>query len=325
MKLATFDDSNRDGQLRLVSRDLRHWAPVPEIAATLIDALERWEAVEPALSAAYDALNAGSLPGAEPFAPAQCRAPLPRASAWLDGSCFLHHGRLMERAFNAPAIEDFETVPLIYQGGSDDLLGPCEPVPFVSEADQIDLEGEFGVIVGDVPMAASEAEAAGAIRLLVQLNDWSLRRYAPYEMRRGFGWVLAKPATSFAPVAITPDELGDGWRDGRVALRLRVAVNGREIGRPTGAAMNFSFPQLIAHSAKTRRLKAGTIVGSGTVSNDDPAAGSTCLSEVRVLEILATGAPQTPFLSFGDRVVMEALSELGETPFGAVDHVVSRV
>jgi fumarylacetoacetate (FAA) hydrolase len=324
MKLVTYGDGSRDGQLCIVSRDLRLATPATGIAATLRAALEDWDGAAPALRSLAADLEAGRVAGAAPFDPARCMAPLPRAAAWLDGSSFLHHGRLMEKAFNAPPIPDFETVPVVYQGGSDDLRGPREPMPFVSEEHQIDMEGEFGVIVGDVPMGTTPDKALDHVRLLVQLNDWSLRKLAPYEMSRGFGWVQAKPSTSFAPAAITPDELGDDWRDGRIQLRLHVAINGREVGRAHGGAGAFSFAQLIAHCAATRRLSAGTIIGTGTVSNDDPQAGSSCLSEVRVLEILRDGAPKTPFLSFGDRVRMEARADDGSAPFGALDQEVVR-
>lgn len=324
MKLATYRDGSRDGQLWIVSRDLSMATPADGIAPTLRAALESWDGAVPALRSLAADLDAGRAAGATPFDPERCMAPLPRAAGWLDGSSFLHHGRLMERAFNAPPIPDFETVPVVYQGGSDDLRGPCEPMPFVAEEHQIDMEGEFGVIVSDVPMGTTPEGALDHVRLLVQLNDWSLRKLAPYEMSRGFGWVQAKPSTSFAPVAITPDELGDDWRDGRIQLRLHVAINGREVGRAHGGAAAFSFGRLISHCAATRRLSAGTIIGTGTVSNDDPQAGSSCLSEVRVLEILRDGAPKTPFLSFGDRVRMEARADDGSTPFGALDQEVVR-
>lgn len=321
MNLATYADGTRDGALHVVSRDLGRCAPAPVPSLRL--ALESWAQVEGPLRAVAAALNAGTLAGA-PFNPVRCLAPLPRASGWMDGSAFLHHGRLMERAFGTPPIEDFDTVPVVYQGGSDDLLGPTGPVPFVSEDHQIDCEGEFGVITDDVPMGVTEAEALRHIKLVVQLNDWSLRRFAPYEMRRGFGWIQAKPSTAFAPVAVTPDALGEGWRDGRVQMRLEVQVNGRRIGQAHAGAMAFSFARLIAHCAATRRLGAGTILGSGTVSNDDPTAGSSCLAEVRVLEVLRQGAPQTPFLAFGDRVRMTARAPDGSAPFGATDHTVAR-
>lgn len=323
MKLVTLQNGTPDGALHVVSRDGTRVADATDIAPNLITALEAWDTLAPALQDRFAALQSGTITGA-PFDPARAMAPLPRARGWLDASAFLHHGRLMERAFNTPPIPDFDSVPVVYQGGSDDLQGPCTPVPFPAEEDQIDLEGEFGVILGEVAMGTTTDEARSAIKLLVQLNDWSLRRLAPYEMKRGFGWIQAKPATSFAPFAITPDEIGDAWRDARIHLDLHVAVNGQSIGHPNGGAMQFGFDRLVAHCAATRRLSAGTILGSGTVSNDDDRVGSTCLSEVRVLEILRDGAPKTPFLSYGDRVTMSARDTAGATPFGTMDQVVAK-
>jgi fumarylacetoacetate (FAA) hydrolase len=325
MKLATYADGTRDGQLWVVSRDLKWAVPAGEICPTLIAALEDWERVAPPLCALSDALNAGSLAQALPFEPARCMAPLPRAPQWLDGSMFLNHGRLMDKAFGTPPIPDMETIPLVYQGASDDFRGPVGPVEFPSEDLWIDMEGEFGVIIGAVPMGASAEGAAAQVRLLVQINDWSLRKLGPREMRNGFGFLQAKPATAFAPVAITPDELGDLWSDGRVHLPLHVAINDCEVGRAEGGEMHFSFGALIAHCAATRRLSAGTVLGSGTVSNAGGGAGSSCISEIRVIEQLATGAPVTPFLSFGDRVQMTARLPDQSAPFGSCDHVVARL
>jgi fumarylacetoacetate (FAA) hydrolase len=231
----------------------------------------------------------------------------------------------MERAFNTPPIPDFETIPVMYQGASDDFLGPQDPVPLPDEALGIDFEGEFGVIVGPVPMGATPAQALGAVRLLVQLNDWSLRALGPREMKSGFGFLQAKPSTSFAPVAITPDELGDAWRDGRVHLDLEVQWNDRAFGHPNGREMNFGFGELVAHAARTRRLAAGAIVGSGTVSNVAREAGSACIAERRVIEIIDHGEARTSFMRFGDRVRMQARGPGGELPFGVIEQeVVSR-
>ena len=319
MKLASYADGTRDGRLMVVSRDLERTLSAGTVAPTLIAALQQWDGVAAGLEMLSREANGGA---GERFDPARCMAPLPRAPQWLDASAFLNHARLMDRAFNNPVNPDLETIPMIYQGASDDFRGPCEPIAFPDASLQIDMEGEFGVIVSEVPMGTPEEQALSHVRLLVQINDWSLRALAPREMRTGFGWIQAKPSSSFAPVAITPDELGAHWSDGRIGLRLHVATNGREIGRASGAEMHFPFQRLIAHCALTRRLAAGTVIGSGTVSNDDRAAGSSCLSEVRVIEKLDRGAPVTPFLSFGDRVRMEARLPDGSAPFGTLDQAV---
>jgi fumarylacetoacetate (FAA) hydrolase len=258
------------------------------------------------------------------FEPARCMAPLPRSFQWCDASAFLNHGRLMERAFNTAPIPDFETVPVMYQGASDDFLGPHEDVALPDESLGIDFEGEFGVIVDRVPMGVPPREALGRIRLLVQLNDWSLRALGPREMKSGFGFLQAKPSTSFAPVAVTPDELGPHWSDGRVQLDLEVEWNGEAFGHPNGREMNFDFGQLVAHAARTRKLGAGTIVGSGTVSNADRAAGSACIAERRVIEILEHGEARTGFMRFGDRVRMRARAPDGATPFGTIEQRIVR-
>ncbi|HEY4804836.1 MAG TPA: fumarylacetoacetate hydrolase family protein [Paraburkholderia sp.] len=324
MKFATLPDGGKDGRLLLVSRDLRHAVEAEPIARTLLDALERWDDVAPALQALYDDLNGGDIAEARPFYPAACAAPLPRSPQWCDGSAFLNHGRLMEQAFNTPPIPEFDTVPVMYQGASDDFLGASCDVPLPDEADGIDFEGEFGAVVDCVPMGASAADAMTRIRLLVQINDWSLRAFGPREMRTGFGFLQAKPATSFAPVAITPDELGDDWRDGRVRLSLHVEWNDRWFGQPDGREMNFSFGELIAHAALTRNLAAGSIVGSGTVSNADRKAGSACIAERRVIEMIDEGGARTGFMRFGDRVRMVARDAEGDAPFGAIDQRVVR-
>ncbi|AOJ94828.1 fumarylacetoacetate hydrolase family protein [Burkholderia multivorans] len=324
MKFATLPGAGADGRLVLVSRDLRHALDAAPTAATLLDAIERWDDVAPKLQAHYDDLNAGRAAGAFPFDPGVCMAPLPRSPQWCDGSAFLNHGRLMERAFNTPPIPDFDTVPVMYQGASDDFLGPTQDVPLPDEADGIDFEGEFGVVVGRVPMAVPAAQALAYVRLIVQINDWSLRGLGPREMKSGFGFLQAKPSSSFAPVAITPDELGSNWRDGRVQLRLHVEWNGEWFGHPSGSEMNFSFADLIAHAARTRRLSAGTIIGSGTVSNVSRTAGSACIAERRVIEIVDQGEAKTAFMRFGDRVTMAARDAEGAAPFGVIDQRVVR-
>lgn len=320
MKFATLKDGSLDGRLVVVSRDLRRAVAVPEIAPSLLQALQRWDEVGSALQAVSDALNAGRAAGAIDFDPRACAAPLPRSPQWLDGSAFLNHGRLMEQAFGSPPIPDFDTIPVMYQGASDDFLGPHDDVPLPAEADGIDFEGEFGVVCAEVPMAASPARALEAVRLLVQLNDWSLRALGPREMKTGFGFLQAKPSTAFAPVAVTPDELGPAWRDGRVQLRLHVRWNDERFGEPHGGEMNFSFGDLVAHAARTRRLAAGTIVGSGTVSNVARAAGSACIAERRVIEKIDLGEIRTGFMRFGDRVRMQAMfDDGGDGPFGAIE------
>jgi fumarylacetoacetate (FAA) hydrolase len=318
MKFATLPNGTEDGALVVVSRDLTTAAPASDIAPSLLAALRDWARAEPLLRARAAAVEDGTAPGLAPFDPAAVLAPLPRAPQWLDGSAFLNHAHLMEQAFKAPPIPDLVTAPLVYQGASDDFLGAHTDLPTPDEGLNIDCEGEFGVVVGDVAMGTTPDDALRAIRLIVQINDWSLRAPGPWEMKRGFGFLQAKPSTGFAPVAVTPDELGEHWQGGRVALPLRIEVNGRRIGDPSGAEMAFHFGQIIAHAARTRRLTSGSIVGSGTVSNADRAAGSACLAEVRVIEMIDHGAPQTPFMRFGDRVTMEA--RLPDGPlFGRID------
>lgn len=325
MKFASLNNGTLDGQLLIVSRDLQRAVAVPDIAPSLLHALQHWDALQPALAQRAAALEAGTLAGSFSFKPAACAAPLPRSPQWLDASAFLNHGRLMEQAFNTPPIPDFDTVPVMYQGASDDFLGPHDDVPLPSEADGIDFEGEFGVVCGPVPMGASPQAALACVRLLVQINDWSLRALGPHEMKTGFGFLQAKPSTAFAPLAVTPDELGPAWQDGRVHLRLQVQWNGERFGEPHGAEMNFSFGQLVAHAARTRRLTAGCIIGSGTVSNVSRSAGSACIAERRVIEKIDQGAIHTRFMHFGDTVRMQACFEDGRPgPFGVIEQRVVR-
>jgi fumarylacetoacetate (FAA) hydrolase len=319
MKLATLKNGHKDGRLVVVSRDLRRAADARAIAPTLLSALEDWARCEAPLRALYERLNAGDVSASFDFDPQQAAAPLPRAPQWCDGSAFLNHGRLMETAFNKPPIPDFDTVPVMYQGASDDFLGPCDDVALPpDEALGIDFEGEFGVVVDQVPMACPSHLAARHIRLLVQINDVSLRALGPREMKTGFGFLQAKPSSSFAPVAVTPDELGDAWCEAKVHLDLHIELNGAWFGHPNGREMNFGFDRLIAHAAATRRLSAGTLIGSGTVSNAGGAAGSACIAERRAIETIAHGAPRTPFMSFGDRVRMEARLQ-GAAVFGVIE------
>jgi fumarylacetoacetate (FAA) hydrolase len=319
MKLATLKNGSRDGQLVVVARDLKFAVDASPIAATLQLAIESWAEIEPKLQALYRMLNDGAAKNAFAFDPASAMAPLPRAFQWLDGSAFIGHGLLMQKAFDMDPIDDVETIPLMYQGAGDDFIGAQDDISLPSERDGIDFEGEFAVLVDAVPMGCTPAQAAERIKLILQLNDVSLRALAPREMKTGFGFLQSKPSSSFAPVAVTPDELGDAWRDGRVHLPIRIQWNGNWFGHPEGGAMDFSFPQLIAHAARTRRLSAGTLIGSGTVSNQDRSVGSACIAERRALEIIEHGAPRTSFMHFGDRVHMEVRGLDDQPLFGAID------
>lgn len=320
MKLATLADGSPDGRLVLVSADGTLCAPVGSPAATLQQALERWRDVEPVLRDLQQSLDAGRAAQAQPFDAANALAPLPRAWQWLDGSAFQSHGDLMSTVFKHDKLP-YDERPLMYQGVSDRFLPGTADVPLPSADDGIDFEGEFGVITDTVPMGCTRAEALRHVRLVVLINDWSLRRIAPIEMKTGFGWIQAKPASSIAPIAVTPDELGEGWRDGRVHLRLEVDWNGRRFGAAHGGPMAFGFDQLIAHAAYSRDLVAGTVLGSGTVSNDDyRVVGSSCIAERRAIEMLDEGQARTPYMAFGDRVAMRARFDDGrEGPFGAID------
>jgi fumarylacetoacetate (FAA) hydrolase len=324
MKLATLNNGSRDGRLLLVSRDLSRAVDASDIAPTLQAAVDHWWSVEADLRRRYDALNLDELDNAFAFDPAAVAAPLPRAWQWLDGSCFLSLGELMQKAFRLEPIEGVEHTPLMYQGAGDDFHGACDDIPLPSESHSIDFEGEFAVLTDEVPMGCSAEQAMDHIRLILQLNDVSLRALAPREMKTGFGFVQAKSSSSFAPVAVTPDELGEAWRDGRVHLPLQVEWNGRWFGHPHGGAMHFGFHQLIAHAALTRRLSAGTLIGSGTVSNADRSVGSACIAERRAIEMIEQGAAQTRFMHFGDRIRMEARGLDGLPLCGAIDQRVVR-
>ena len=326
MKLATLKRGGRDGRLALVSRDLTRCLLVPGIAPTLQAALDDWALVSPRLAdrAAMLEMNTSNA-DVMPFDPTQCAAPLPRAFHWVDGSAYVNHVELVRKARGAEMPESFWTDPLVYQGGSDDLLGAHDDVPFADESWGIDLEAEVAVITDDVPMGTTVDAAASHIKLIALVNDWSLRGLIPGELAKGFGFYQAKPATSFSPVVVTPDELGGAWRDSRVHLPLLSRINGREFGRPeAGVDMTFNFSQLIAHVTKTRRLGAGAIIGSGTVSNYDRSRGSSCLAERRTLEQIESGSARTPFLKFGDRVSIEMRDEQGRNIFGTLDNKVTR-
>lgn len=325
MKLATLHDGSRDGRLVVVSEDLARAVPASGVAPNLLAALEAWSGVEPRLRALAAQLEAGHAPGAFELDIAKLDAPLPRAPQWLDGSAFHSHGDLMERVFGLQPLPGKLEVPLMYQGASDDFLGAGNDMPLPSEADDIDFEAELGVVVDRVPMGTTAAKAIGHVKLLVLLNDASLRALVPREVRTGFGFLQAKPSTSFAPVAVTPDEIGSAWRDGRVRLPVRVEWNGRWFGHPHGAQMGFGFHELIAHGARTRTLHPGTIIGSGTVSNREyRTVGSACIAERRGIELLDGGKAATPYMKFGDRVRIEVLDDAGRSIFGAIDQRIVR-
>jgi fumarylacetoacetate (FAA) hydrolase len=324
MKLASLNQG-RDGVLLVVSRDLRHAVKVPQIAATLQAALDDWQIKRPHLEAMYQRLNDGLCEDAFVFDQADCHSPLPRAYHWADGSAYVNHVELVRKARGAAIPESFWHDPLMYQGGADSFIPPHAPIQMADEAWGIDLEAEIAVITDDVPMGATPAEAAGHIQLLMLVNDVSLRNLIPGELAKGFGFYQSKPSSSFSPVAITPDELGDAWRDGKVHRPLVSHINDALFGQPdAGVDMTFNFPTLVAHAAKTRPLGSGTIIGSGTVSNYDRSAGSSCLAEKRMLEVIAEGEAKTPFLKFGDRVRIEMFDEAGHSLFGAIDQVVER-
>ena len=322
MKLASLKQG-RDGKLVVVSRDLALAVSAERIAPTMQAAMDNWESVAPSLQLLSDQLNQGAAGGQFPFRARDCAAPLPRAYQWADGSAYVTHVELVRRARGAEMPQSFWTDPLMYQGGSDSFIGPEDDILCADESFGIDLEGEVAVITGDVAMGASASAAASGIRLLMLVNDVSLRNLIPKELEKGFGFFQSKPATAFSPVAVTPDEIGMYWKDARVHLPLLVDVNGQRFGAPqAGVDMTFSFGELIAHAARTRELEAGSIVGSGTVSNADRSSGSACIAERRMLETLDRGKPHTSFLHFGDRVRIEMKLPDGGSVFGAIDQKV---
>jgi fumarylacetoacetate (FAA) hydrolase len=318
MKLATLRDGSRDGRLLVVRRDGEAGAPSPDAWPTLQRALDDWNAAEPHLRMIADQLDRGALDGIA-IDPLRLGAPLPRAYEWVDGSAFLNHVILVRKARGAEPPKTLQTDPLIYQGGSGDMLGSRDPIELHDPAWGLDFESEIGVILGDTPIGTTAADAQHSVRLVTLLNDCTLRNLIPDELAKGFGFFQSKPATAFAPFAITPDELGDAFRDGRVHLRLRSTYNGALVGDPeAGPEMHFSFFDLIEHIARTRSFTAGTLLGSGTVSNRDPARGVSCLAEKRMLEILAHGAARTPFMKPGDTIMIEMLNRSGESLFGRI-------
>lgn len=329
MKLATLKDGSRDGVLVVVDRKLHVCQRVPAVSPTLQHALDHWDAIAPRLLEVYDALNEGGLAG-QPFIESDCHSPLPRAYQWADGSAYMNHVELVRKARGAEVPASFYTDPLMYQGGSDAFVGPWDPICALDEAWGIDLEAEVAVITGDVPMGAGAAAAAASIRLVMLVNDVSLRNLIPNELAKGFGFFQSKAASAFSPIAVTPDELGEAWRDHKLCLPLHVSLNTLPFGKPNaGEDMTFDFARLIAHAARTRELAAGTIIGSGTVSNrQDKLHGSSiahggvgycCLAELRMVETIEKGAPTTPFLKFGDNVRIEMFDADGASIFGAID------
>jgi len=319
MKVATLRDGSRDGQLVVVSRDLQQAHFATGIAGRMQHLLDDWAFIAPQLNELYVALNEGRTRHAFAFDPAQCMAPLPRAYQWADGSAYVNHVELVRKARGADMPPSFWTDPLMYQGGSDDLLGPCDDIVCPSEKFGIDFEAEVAVVTDDVPMGTTADEAQQHIKLVMLANDVSLRNLIPDELAKGFGFFQSKPATAFSPVAITPDELGDDWRDGKVHRPVVVHWNGVKVGEPNaGEDMTFNFPQLIAHAAKTRNLRAGSIIGSGTVSNLDRSRGYGCIAEKRSLEMIADGKATTPFMKYGDTVAIEMFDRQGASLFGAI-------
>ncbi|BBD40868.1 MULTISPECIES: fumarylacetoacetate hydrolase family protein [Aminobacter] len=334
MKLATLKDSTRDGRLVVVSRDLTRCSEVGHIARTLQAALDDWAHVGPRLANVAEGIETGSQPTMR-FHEHDATSPLPRAYQWADGSAYVNHVELVRKARGAEMPASFWTDPLMYQGGSDSFLGPRDPIVMADEAWGIDFEGEIAVIVDDVAMGATSDEARDAIRLVMLVNDVSLRGLIPAELAKGFGFFQSKPSTAFSPVAVSPDELGDAWRDGKLHLPLLTSINGQPFGRANaGKDMTFDFGQLVAHAAKTRPLVAGTIIGSGTVSNKldsgpgkpvaEGGAGYSCIAEIRTIETIDTGAAKTPFLRFGDQVRIEMHDKTGHSIFGAIEQTVTK-
>lgn len=324
MKLATLKDGSRDGQLVVVSRDLASAHFATGMATTLQRVLDDWNFVSPQLEDLYATLNGGKARHAFAFDPRACMAPLPRAYQWADGSAYLNHVELVRKARGADMPASFFEDPLMYQGGSDDFLGPCDVAPFaIKDASTdwgIDFESEVAVVTGDVASGCSPDTALESVRLLMLVNDWSLRNLIPAELAKNFGFLQSKPATAFGPVAVTPDELGPAWQGGRVHLAVESRWNGERVGLcEAGPEMNFHFGQLISHVAKTRRLRAGSIVGSGTVSNKDWSHGISCIAEKRAIETIQSGQPHTAYMQFGDTIRIEMLGRDGQSVFGAID------
>lgn len=334
MKLATLNNNTRDGVLVVVSNDLTQCSTVGHIASTMQSALDNWESVAPRLERVAAGLETGSQP-VQRFHEHEALSPLPRAYQWADGSAYVNHVELLRQSRDQELPESFWTEPLMYQGGSDTFLAPRAPIIMADEAYGIDMEGEIAVVVDDVPMGASAEQAIKAIRLIMLVNDVSLRRLVPPELAKGFGFFNSKPSSSFSPVAATPDELGDAWKDGKLHLPLCVDYNGEPFGRANGGIdMTFNFATLIMHAAKTRALGAGAIIGSGTVSNKlngeagksiiDGGVGYSCIAEMRTIETIQKGKPSTSFMKFGDTVRIEMKDQDGKSIFGAIEQTVEK-
>lgn len=325
MKLATYNNGRRDGVLMLVSRDLKKAVAVPAIANTMQQLMDSWDLLVPQLQELYEALNQGILPNIVDFEEDKCHSPLPRAYQWADGSAYVNHVELVRKARGAEMPESFWTDPLVYQGGSDSFIPPRADIPLASDEWGIDFESEIAVITDDVPMGVSAENAHKHIKLLMLVNDVSLRNLIPGELAKGFGFFQSKPSSSFSPVAVTPDELGDVWRDCKIHLPLVTHLNDELFGQPNaGVDMTFNFSELVSHVAKTRPIGAGAIIGSGTISNYDRSAGSSCLAEKRMLEVIADGKPATRFMGFGDRVRVEMFDKENHSIFGSIDQQVVR-
>ena len=333
MKLATLTNGKRDGQLVVVSKDLTQCVGVSDIATTLQSAIDDWDEASPRLAEVYNKLNAGEIKAAVAFKEEDCESPLPRAYQWADGSAYVNHVELVRKARGAELPDSFWTDPLMYQGGSDSFIGPRKDIPLASEDFGIDFEAEVAVITDDTPMGVSPEKAADHIKLVMLVNDVSLRGLIPPELAKGFGFFQSKPSSAFSPVAITPDELGENWKDGMVHLPLQTRLNGEEFGKANCAVdMTFDFPTIVAHAAKTRPLGAGAIIGSGTISNkldDGPGkpvseggVGYSCIAEIRMIETINDGAPKTSFMKFGDTMRIEMNDENGQSIFGAIDQTV---
>ena len=327
MKLATYKDGSRDGQLVVVSRDLSTAHYATGIASKMQQVLDDWNFMSPQLQDLYETINSGNSARARhafPFEPERCMAPLPRAYQWADGSAFINHVELVRKARNSEVPESFYTDPLMYQGGSDDFIGPRDDVVVASEDFGIDFEAEIAVITADVGMGTHAEQAIDGVRLVMLANDVSLRNLIPAELAKGFGFFQSKPATAFSPVAVTTDELGEDWQGGRLHMSLQSTWNGRKVGMcEAGPEMTFHFGQLIAHICKTRNVRAGSVIGSGTVSNKDWAHGYSCIAEKRAIETIEGGKPVTEFMKFGDTIRIEARARDGQSVFGAIEQKVA--